>query len=479
MRNFALCYINGRPHEITGDQAFMTVAEYLRYEKGLTGTKVVCSEGDCGACTILVSRFSSGEMGEYKSINSCISFMYLLDRCHIVTVEGLKQENHIHEAQQKMLDCHGAQCGFCTPGFICAMAGMAEDLKISGKPITEQKVKNYLTGNLCRCTGYSPIIEAGKSIDLTKVKVLGNIFNDKNIAQTFTDLKHTSLLIESKGREAFLPGTLNEVVEYKTNNKKCSVTSGATDLGVQLNKGHSVQGKILSLNNLTEAYEILDTEKALEIGAKASLTDIEKKCEKSFPEFSQMLHLFASPQIKNKGTLVGNIVNASPIADTIPFLMVAGAELDIVSDSGKRSVDINDFYQPGYKKLDLKDDELVSKVSIPKTSGQFKLYKVSVRKDLDISTVTFAAKYEIENNKFKSIDIAFGGVGPKVLKVSGVSNSALGQTLSADLFSKLADDVISEVTPMSDHRGSKEFRFKLCQNLLLKFGKEIMNKALV
>ena len=454
----------------------MSVAEYLRYQRGLTGTKVVCAEGDCGACTILVSRLVGEKLTPYKSINSCISFMYLMDRCHIITVEGLSSKTELHPVQEKMIEHHGAQCGYCTPGFICAMANMTEDLKKSGNNITSQKVKNYLSGNLCRCTGYAPIIEAGTNIEMSKVKQLSELYQDSKIEEEFNNVHHVTTIIEWDGKEVFLPGTFREVVSYKAEYKDATLTSGATDLGVLQNKNKLSLSRVLSLNNLTEAYNILETKDSIEVGAKVSLTEVEKFCENHFPEFSRMLHIFASPQIKNKGTLVGNLVNASPIGDTIPFLMVAQAEVVLVSSAGMRFLNINQFYKNGYKKLDLRPNEFVFKVLIPKTQAEFKLYKVSIRKDLDISTVTMAAKYELENDVIKTASFAFGGVGPKVLRAEKIEKAILNKKLDKKLIYKLADLVKEEISPLSDHRGSKEFRVKLCQNLMLKFGDEVFAK---
>jgi xanthine dehydrogenase small subunit len=461
-------------HQVSGELAFMSVAQYLRYVKGLTGTKIVCSEGDCGACTILESRLVSGKLTSYKSINSCISYMFLMDKCHLITVEGLEVNGHLHEVQTKMVEHHGSQCGYCTPGFVCAMANMAEDLKTNLKNNTEQKVKNYLTGNLCRCTGYKPIIEAGKNIDLSKVELLGGIYNDKKIAQAFLEDAQEEVLIYTDEQSLFLPSHFHQLVKYKEENPGVKIVSGATDLGVLKNKGKVSFNKIISLNNLSEAYQIKHTSESIEIGAKVSLTNIESECRDDFPEFSRMLHIFASPQIKNSGTLIGNLINASPIADTIPFLMVSEAKIELVSAAGTRILDVNDFIRKGYKNLDIKEKEFATKNLIPKSNHEYKLYKVSVRKDLDISSVTMACRYKISKHKITSISFAFGGVGPSVLRLPTLAKRALYQVFRQSLFKELSLHIGKEITPMSDHRGSREFREVICQNLLLKFCDEVM-----
>ncbi len=451
----------------------MTVSDYLRYQKGLTGTKVVCAEGDCGACTVLVSRMVNGKLGSYQSINSCISFMYLLDLCHLITVEGLKKEETLHPVQKAMLDSNGAQCGYCTPGFICAMAGLTEDAK-NGKFILEEKrVKNYLTGNLCRCTGYDSIIQAGCSVNAEAAPSLRVLYQDEEIEKDLKSLSGQTVCLKGAQQEFCAPATLSEALTLKSVNVDLKLTSGATDLGVLSNKGKLKLLKTLTLNHVDELYSVKEDTSSLMVGAKASLTAVEEACRTLFPAFSNYLHIFASPQIKNAGTLIGNVVNASPIADTIPFLKVAEAEIGLSSVRGERVLNLNQFFKPGYKQLDLLPDELVTHVKIPKSHAKFKLYKVSTRKDLDISTVTFAVRFELVGDIIKNISFAFGGVGPSVLRMTELEKQAIGKKFEPALFKALALNLQSMITPLSDVRGSADYRQLLCHNLMLKFCDEV------
>lgn len=474
MRNSVILFVNGAREELTGEAAFMTVAEYLRYRKGLTGTKIVCSEGDCGACTILVSRLREGKLTPYKSINSCISFMYLLDRTHLITVEGLKTGEELHPVQQAMVENHGAQCGYCTPGFVCAMASLAEDAKTEKFPLEEKRVKNYLTGNLCRCTGYDAIIKAGCAVDPLKAPALGSLYDDKKIETELSKIKG-SLRITSGEKSLFLPETLDEALEEKKT-KSPRLVGGATDLGVVSNKGKLRLTETLSLNAIDSLYRVTETTTQVIIGARASLDEVERMTKKSFPDFSNSLHIFASPQIKNSASLVGNLINASPIADSIPFLRVAEAEVVLRNTYGERVLNVNAFFKGGYKELDLAADELVSEVRLPKTGDRFKLYKISTRRDLDISTVTFAARYRLENGVFKNFSLALGGVGPTVLRMTQIETKVRGEKISQTLFRNLAQEVKASIKPLSDVRGSSDFRLTLCHNLMLKFCDEVMRE---
>jgi xanthine dehydrogenase small subunit len=252
--------------------------------------------------------------------------------------------------------------------------------------------------------------------------------------------------------------------------------SGSTDIGVLYNKGKLKLGQMMSLTHISDLYSVVDDGKFVVIGARASLDQVERATAQSFKSFSDYLHIFASVQIKNSGTLVGNLMNASPIADTIPFLRVAEAEVVLQSMTGERILNINSFIKGGYKELDIRTDEIVTHVKIPKTSAQFKLFKVSNRKDLDISTVTLATRFKLEGGKFTQFALALGGVGATVLRMPKVEAMATGELPSTQLFQNLANEIAQTIKPLSDVRGSAEYRRMLCQNLMLKFGDELLSE---
>ncbi len=459
--------------ELGESDSFMSLSNYLRYQKNLTGTKVTCSEGDCGACTVLVSRFDGKKMGQIQAINSCISFMYLFDRCHLITVEGLKKLDHLHPAQKTMIKHHGAQCGYCTPGMICALAAMTEDAKNNVIKIDNKKVKNYLTGNLCRCTGYEPIIKAGLSIDINDVKKFSDIYDQKEMISKYSNLIFDDVKLSHKDQEVYLPASYESL--YKNADiKNTKIVSGATDLGVFVNKNKIQLKKVISLNNILESYKIQNLDDKIVIGAKASLTDIEKACKKDFPEFSKSLHIFASPQIKNIGTLVGNLVNASPISDTAAFLRVSNSKVILNNSKTERSIFINDFFLKSYKKLDINSDEIVTHIIIPKEKIKFKLYKISTRKDLDISSVNMAIAYKLDNKIFTSFKLCVGGVGPTTLRLTSIEKEVIGKAIDQKIFKKIAKMAILQIKPLSDVRGEGSYRKILVHNLLLKFCDEVI-----
>lgn len=461
----------------------MPLANYLRNESGLCGTKIVCAEGDCGACTVLVAKDTdkNGKLN-FQSVNSCIMPLYLLDGASVVTVEGLASSTLsgqvLHEVQEKMVDNNGAQCGYCTPGFVCAMADLAERCKLEGKTITEKKAKNFLTGNLCRCTGYQPIIDAAVAIDLDKMELMQERYHDAGWIADAEKMKKTPVELLGSTKKIFLPVSLSEAINIKHNHPDIRVVSGSTDIGVVVNKGKLVTDKVLGLYHIEELRKIWADDSHVHVGAAATLTEFEKFLEKDIPEMSRMIHIFASPQIKNQATVIGNVVNASPIADTIPFLIVSDALVVLQGSNGSREVILKDFYL-GYKKLDLKPDELVVKIKIPKPkkSEKVKLYKVSMRKDLDISAVTFAGIVEVDKGVILNARIALGGVAATVIRLFDIEKKIIGEPFTRGTLEKHALTLGQYISPLSDLRASKEYRMKLAHNFFLKFYDEVSMEA--
>lgn len=473
-RKFILTKINNQILKIESEKGFKTLANFLRNDLDLTGTKIVCAEGDCGACTVLIGKEidQNGKL-VYKAVNSCILPLYLLDGAHVVTVEGIKYEDKLHPVQQKMSECHGTQCGYCTPGFICSMTWMTEELKTQSKEVTEKRAKNYLTGNLCRCTGYSPIINAATSINLDEVELLKDRYHDEDFLKEVRKIKKESLVIASSGINIIIPSSLEEALLLKAVEPDLKIVAGNTDLGVLANKSKGDFKNVMSLIHVQELKKIKSDNKFIYVGATATLSDFEQYIEDEIDELKSLLHIFASPQIKNQGTLIGNVLNASPIGDSIPFLISSGASVLIDSVKGQREVLLEKFYL-GYKKLDLASNELVVGVKIPRLNAHEKmsLFKISMRKDLDISAVTFAGKIELENNVIKNARIAFGGVGPVVARIKVIEEMLVNRPFEIDTFEKAANKIPETINPLSDLRASKEYRLIVAANFLRKFYQE-------
>jgi len=472
MRNFIRLYINGQSCQIAGAEAFMSLANYLRYQKQATGTKIVCEEGDCGACSVLLGRLN--ELGElvYQPVNACIQFLYQLDCTHVVTIEGLKVNGALNPVQEAMVQCHGAQCGYCTPGIVVTLCDLFDRKQ---EQVSGQDIKDCLTGNLCRCTGYEPIIRAGLSVDSEAITPLDALYPPNPIVQDFQAHQKESILLESGERTFFKPVSVREAVAFKQEHPGTVVISGGTDIGVVCNKRGLEPAVILSTAHLPDLDRLqletdADGSDRLVVGARVSLSTLERFVETRVPELFRILNVFGAPQIKNAGTLAGNIANGSPIGDSLPFLMVMGAEVELTGLSGARRVDMNRLYL-GYRKLDMQPDELITRILIPlpKSDEILKLYKVSKRKNLDISTFTAAIRVTHSAGKIESICIAYGGVGPVVMRLPKTEAFLQGQPFTELVFREAGKIARQEITPISDVRGSSQFRLQLAENMLLKF----------
>ncbi|HXI11987.1 MAG TPA: FAD binding domain-containing protein [Thermoanaerobaculia bacterium] len=464
-----LFYLNGREITVDGNDAFQTVAHFVR-GLGETGTKLVCEEGDCGSCSVLVGR-PEGDAIVYRPINSCIQFVYQMAGAHIVTVEGIGRRKELHPVQQAMVACHGAQCGFCTPGFIVAMCSLFE----SRQNPDEIDVRNALTGNLCRCTGYEPIIKAAMSVDPATVRTMNERYPPNNLLPRLREATHNSLLIEAD-RRFFAPVTVAEAVRFKADNLGTIIVQGATDVGVLHNKRGFDPPVVMNLSRIPALREIaLSAEsnpgeaQTLEIGATVTLSELEPFFREHLPQFARILHLFGAPQIRNAGTLAGNIANGSPIADTLPFLYVMGASVELTGTAGVRRIGIESLYL-GYRKLDLRPDEIITRIFLPlPAAGEIlELYKVSKRRHLDISTITAAIRLGQSRDGVTEARIAFGGVGPTVVRLRATEQFLIGKTISRETLRAAGAIAREEISPISDVRGSADFRRQLTQNIFSK-----------
>jgi xanthine dehydrogenase small subunit len=463
--------VNGELLELGGSEVFAPLSDTLRYLLRKTGTKVVCAEGDCGACTVMLARCQIGEANRFRSINSCIYPTFSVDGCHLVTVEGLAERGSgLHEIQESMMRNCGGQCGFCTPGFVMSIANLYEH---KSKP-SEQNVKNYLTGNLCRCTGYQPIIQAALDVDVKKMKTVGDLYPLKNETEILLKKTSGAVLIETENRELFAPATIKEAVEYKSRKPKARLFSGATDLGVQINKGKNPGSNQMSLHLIQDLYAIAVEKGRVRVGARATLDQLQRAMAEHVPVFAEFLNIFASQQIKNSGTLIGNLANGSPIADTTPFLLATDAQITLVGPKAERVVPVNAFFK-GYKSFEMKDDEFITEISwdlAKLKNAKIGLYKISQRRDLDISCVNACFAFHKEGDVVTEAKIVFGGVGPIPLRFQAIEKSVCGKKLNAELVGQVKRDIAKAIQPLSDVRGTSEYRLLMVQQLFQKYVQE-------
>lgn len=492
-RSEIVFYLNGKRHACGDDTVQLTLAHWLRKHRGLVGTKVMCNEGDCGACSVLVGRSTSNESAplQYHTIDSCIAFLFQLDRCHIVTVEGLATSttstrhavaDNLTAIQKAMVDCHGSQCGFCTPGFIMTMHGMVE----ANQPLTDDAMRYGLSGNLCRCTGYLQILQAGRqaaiAIDRDPLKNvrLADRFDEAAMIADFESLGPAPIHINSQ-HQALIPQTVEQACQFRSQYPTAVCVAGGTDYGVLRNHHRLPESDVIYLGQIDSTEEPMDTPSdcrfhevaitpdSLIIGAGATWSDIERAVVHLAPEYHHILTRFGSPQIRNMGTIGGNLASGSPIADSVPFHLVLDTELELESVRGRRFVRLEDFYQ-GYRKTILQPDELIIRIRtrLPTKNQTLKLFKISKRRDMDISTVTFALLATIVDDHIVDAKVAVGGVGPTVMRISPTEAFLRGKPWSPETLRAAGRILRQNVKPWTDVRGGADYRLRLVENLMEK-----------
>jgi xanthine dehydrogenase small subunit len=472
MRDYLNIYINGQSYEVSGSDAWLTLSDFLRRRLRLTGTKIVCEEGDCGACSVLVADLQQPKP-KYQSIDSCIAFLFQLDGYHIVTVEALADKSELTTVQQAMVDCHGSQCGYCTPGFVMSMTGVME--RVACEDYNDAAADDVdwpleLSGNLCRCTGYRSILDACEQLNATTYSKLSERFPIQALQALYAPFELDSIYIADGDDKCFIPATLQDCLELRKDYPQARLVAGATDVGVQSNKNHAAPSSVIVLRHIPELRAIDVGSDAITFGACVTWSEMLPICDMYLAAFSHIVNIFGSPQIRNMGTLGGNLANASPIADSLPMLHVLDCELELASVRGRRRVNINDFYL-AYKKFDLQPDEIIASVGIPRLHDQdrLKLYKVSRRRDMDISTFTAAIRMHVEDGQIEGASIACGAVGPVVLRLRRAEAYLIGKPFSLDTMQAASEVVVDEITPISDVRGSATYRNLLARNALVKF----------
>ncbi len=471
MRHQVNFFLNGRRRSVAGPSAFASLTEYLRDDLGLVGTKQGCAEGDCGACTVLVGRPVGGKI-RYLPLTSCILTPCQVDAAHVVTIEGVRPAGvDLTPIQAAMVEHHGSQCGYCTPGFVMALTGRFE-----ADPTPDaNSLRTALTGNLCRCTGYLPILDAGASVARSgSYRPIAAQYPDASLLADLTDLAADSLQVEAPGGRIFArPSSAAEAVAVRAAHPGAVIIGGGTDLGVWRNRGGFDPPQLLSLAGVPDWAGVHLDGGEMIIGATATWAEVEAFARRDAPALMDMTGHFAAPQIRHVATFLGNIAGGSPIADAVACLHVLGARLDLASVRGVRTVAVADF-ATGYRATVLKPDEIIARlvVRLPEPEEKLGLYKVSKRKEMDISTFRAAILVRVEDDQIREARLAFAGVGPQVLRLRATEAFLQGQPATETTFGAAGRHARAEIEPISDLRGSRDFRLLLAENVLVKFYRE-------
>jgi len=465
-------FYQGRVQEVDSAAPTRTVLQHLREDLHCTGTKEGCAEGDCGACTVVIGSLVDGEL-ELRNVNSCIQFLPTLDGKAVFTVEDLKQQDgSLHPVQEALVECHGSQCGFCTPGF--AMSLWSLYLKQEGKsePPCRKTIDETLSGNLCRCTGYRPIIDA--AVRMGELPAVS--FDRDALKATLQDLQRDTMFSYTHDGQTFhAPRTLAEMAELRAAKPTATILAGSTDVGLWVTKQMRNLGDVIYTRQVQELHRIVTVDGKLEIGAAVSLDDAYKAVLELYPNESlhELWQRFASQPIRSTGTLGGSVANGSPIGDSAPWMIVLGAEIVLRSDKGQRVLLLQDFYLD-YMKKDWQPGEFVEAVRIPapKAGQQFRTYKLAKRYDQDISAVCAAFSLEVENGIVRNARIAYGGMAATSRRAPQAEAALNGQPWNETTLRAGMEALARDYTPLTDMRASANYRMRTAQNLLRRFWME-------
>ena len=435
--------LNGKLVSVAPKTGSETLLDYLRLEADLCGTKEGCNEGDCGACTVIVT----GQDGVPRPMNACILFLPQLQGCSVRTVEGLPgPDGALHPVQQAMITHHGAQCGFCTPGFVTTMA--------AAHATGETNFDTALAGNLCRCTGYAPIIRAAQAAAHAPVP-------------SWMAERPETPNLQSRD-DIFCPRSSDELAQWYARNPEATLIAGGTDVGLWVTKKMQELGPIAFVSHAEDLRQIHDENDSLRIGAAVTITNLMQAIRPISASLHQLLSRYGSPQVRNAATIGGNIANGSPIGDGSPALIAMGARLVLRRADERRTVNLEDFFI-AYQQQDRRPGEFVESIELPKAQDRLRCYKLSKRFDQDISAVCGCFNLEQEAGVITQARIAFGGMAATPARARKAEAALCGQPWSLETFHQAKSAMAEDFTPLSDMRASAGYRAQAAGNMLIRY----------
>lgn len=458
-------YLNDNYIKFSPEKEYYSLLDFLRLNRELTGTKEGCGEGDCGACTVLIGRLrkcSGRDELRYESVNSCITFLPSIHASHIVSIEHLSKEGRaLHPIQKELKKFNGVQCGFCTPGIVMSLY----NLFLNSDVVDRNKVEESLQGNLCRCTGYGPIINAAEEIFQKYNQEMDQLFISKN--------KMKDRLNKIKEIEPYpnsVPKDLKCLRSLIKNKKEFTIISGATDVGIWINKDLKTPINPIFLSQIEELRTIKVSKNFITVGSSVTYTDFVLELEKYYPEITSYLQRVGGEQIRNMGTIGGNIATASPIGDMLPPLIAIKSEIIISSPSSKtRKLPIEDFFIK-YRTTKLKENEFILSIKIPypKKGIIFSNHKISKRRDEDISIICGSFYFSVKKNHIEDVRLVYGGMDEIPKRAKQTESFLLGKSWNEEVFLTASEHLTLDFNPISDARASKEYRALVAKNLLKK-----------
>ena len=471
----------GEVVEVAGLPTTTTVLQYLREHAGCTGTKEGCAEGDCGACTVIQGELGPDGQLALRNVNACTQFLPTLDGRALLTVEDLGGPERLSPVQQALVDCHGSQCGFCTPGFVMTLTACYESHQAAGTRPDRQQLADALAGNLCRCTGYRPILDAGERMFDTPAQRLDTGPITQALRALATD---EPLSYEHAGQRFHAPQSIAELARLCEAHPDATLLAGSTDIGLWVNKQFRPLPQLIYTGRVQALREIrpepFDGAPGLRIGAAASLEDAWAALAALAPSLAELWRRFASPPVRHAGTLGGNIANGSPIGDGAPALIALGADVVLRCGDRQRRLPLQDFYL-GYMKKDLRPGEFVEAVHVPKPDPSWAIsaHKISKRHDSDISAVCAVLAVQLRNGTVQQARFAFGGMAAIVKRAAVAEAAVVGQPWTQAAAEAAAAALPQDFTPLTDMRASDRYRLRVAQNLFHKLWLETLERRTI
>jgi xanthine dehydrogenase small subunit len=452
--------LDGEVRELSGVDPTATVLNWLRYDVRRTGAKEGCAEGDCGACTVVLAELAAGEV-RFRALNACILFLPMLDGRALFTVESLARGGGLHPIQQALVDHHGSQCGFCTPGFVMSLYAHQR----CGAPADRASLKDALAGNLCRCTGYGPILAAGEAMGSDPEA--GDLAGLQAALEAIRPAE--SLELERRGHRFLAPRSLDAFAEAVAHHPDATILAGGTDVGLWVTKQRRVLPTVISLNEIAELLAIEDLGDAIRIGAGVRYADAFDALCALHPAFAAYLRRLGAAQVRNVGTVCGNIANGSPIGDMPPALIALGADLALRSGTTTRTLPLEDYFL-AYGQQDRRPGEFVEAVIVPKPAPglAFSLHKVSKRFDQDISAVAGGIAVQAKGGNVTSARLAFGGMAATPKRARATEAALIDQPWTPEAAAKAAEAMAQDFQPISDMRASAAYRLQAAKNILVR-----------
>ena len=444
-----------------------TVLEVLREDLHQTGTKEGCGEGDCGACTVVLGELRGGQL-HTRAVNSCIHMAHALDGLALWTVQDLPgPEGHLHPAQEALVQCHGSQCGFCTPGFVMSLAALYQNQ--GGAPVSRATAQQALSGNLCRCTGYRPIVDAACSMHQLPSASLDNPALRQQLRALATDAKPGA---DAKPTtSAYLaPRTLPELLALRKRHPRAQLVAGCTDVGLWVTKQHRQFGQVIDTTRVEELRQIDRYRHHIAIGAAVRLSEAFAALCQDRPQLQSFADRFAGMPVRNAGTLGGNVANGSPIGDSMPLLIALGSNIVLASSQGYREMPLQALYT-GYRSTLMRPDDVLAWIKVPRPQkGEFsRVYKVSKRTEDDISAVCLALQVHIRKGMVAQVSLGAGGVAATPARAAATEAALRGQPWTEATVRAAMDTLRAEFAPISDMRASAAYRRQVLGNLLWRF----------